>query len=129
MDWSHIFSIKVQHFLPSFIFIWRYLDFANKFFLKKIGRKFWRKINVCCCLILLLVLSRFLSTGRSHQSNVAFSTPMKYLRWRRFFFIHKFFEKYLNFWGFPSFLMRMSVVGNLCANVVYRASLYYEANF
>ena len=62
-------------------------------FLKN-GHKVLDVINVCwCCLILLIVLSRFLinfrlaslSKIRHHQSNAAFFTSLKYLRCRQYF--------------------------------------------
>ena len=92
MEWSHIFSNDVKSDLLIFSFIWRYFDLAIKFFLKN-WQKVLDEINVCCycCLILLFVLTSFLNNCWSHESNVAFFTPLSYLRWRRSFSPFTFF--------------------------------------
>ena len=35
MEWSHIFSIKVQVILFTFSFNWRFFELVNNFFSKK----------------------------------------------------------------------------------------------
>ena len=106
---SHIFSIEVQVVFVSLSFIWRHFAFVIKFVF--IGHKFLDVINVCCyCLILLIVLTRFLYNGRSHQSNASFFTPLCYLLWRLSYCSYFIFLK--NIWFFGGFLSVPHLIDN-----------------
>ena len=95
-------------------------------FLKKNRLNVLDVINICCCcLIQLFVLPRFLNSGSSLQLTGIFYSTEVFALEAIFLFIHEFFGKYLNFWGFLSVLMWMSGVGPLCANAHYRASLFF----
>ena len=123
--WTGAITFLVKYkFFDLFLFYLMPSWLCYYFFWKKLGHKFLDGINVCCCLVLLLVLPRFLNNGRSH------------LMWHFLldwnicgggdFFVHNFFLK--NAWfflGFLSVLMLISGVGTLCANAQYRASLFF----
>ena len=70
MDWSLIFSGELQVVFISSVLSDTILILSLGFVFQN-GQKFFDAINVCCCLILLFVLARFVKTGKSHPSKAS----------------------------------------------------------
>ena len=71
MDWSHIFSDELQVILLVSVLSDAILTLFLSFVFQN-GHKFFDVIIVCCYLILLFVLTRFLNIRISHESFASF---------------------------------------------------------